>query len=51
MLFDGAPDPADGGLTPDLARPGLGLEFRAADAERYRTGPRANDNGGPLMSL
>lgn len=37
LLFDGTPDPAGGVLTPDLGRPGLGLEFRAADAERYRT--------------
>jgi L-alanine-DL-glutamate epimerase-like enolase superfamily enzyme len=37
MLFDGAPSPGDGGLlAPDGARPGLGVEFRRADAERYR---------------
>ena len=38
MLFDGALDPAGGVLTPDPGRPGLGLELRSADAERYRAG-------------
>ena len=36
MLFDGAPQPRDGYLVPDLSRPGLGLEFKRRDAERYR---------------
>lgn len=40
MLFDGAPDPDGGVLTPDLTRPGLGAEFRAADAEQFRTSQR-----------
>jgi L-alanine-DL-glutamate epimerase-like enolase superfamily enzyme len=35
MLFDGALAPRDGMLQPDLSRPGLGLEFRAADARRF----------------
>ena len=35
MLFEGAQAPQDGRLSPDLSRPGLGLEFRAAEAERY----------------
>lgn len=35
MLFDGAPQPVDGLLAPDLQRPGLGLEFKAADAEGF----------------
>ncbi len=35
-LFDGALDPAGGSLRPDQGRPGLGLELRRADAERYR---------------
>jgi L-alanine-DL-glutamate epimerase-like enolase superfamily enzyme len=35
MLFDGAPDPKDGAITPDLSRPGFGLDFKARDAERY----------------
>jgi hypothetical protein len=36
FLFDGALDPAGGAPTPDPGRPGLGLELRASDAERYR---------------
>ncbi len=36
MLFDGAPSPTDGELRPDLSRPGLGLELKRSDAERYR---------------
>jgi L-alanine-DL-glutamate epimerase-like enolase superfamily enzyme len=35
MLFDGAPAPVAGALRPDLSRPGLGLELRRADAERF----------------
>ncbi len=35
ILFDGAPVPRDGCIRPDLSRPGLGLEFRFADAERF----------------
>lgn len=35
MLFDGVPAPAAGELHPDLSRPGLGLELKRADAERY----------------
>jgi len=35
MLFDGAPTPQRGLLHPDLSRPGLGLEFKRADAARY----------------
>jgi L-alanine-DL-glutamate epimerase-like enolase superfamily enzyme len=35
MLFDGALDPVKGALWPDLSRPGMGLEFKHADAERY----------------
>jgi len=35
MLFDGAIEPRDGFLAPDLARPGLGLEFKGTDAARY----------------
>jgi L-alanine-DL-glutamate epimerase-like enolase superfamily enzyme len=34
-LFDGAPAPVAGALHPDLSRPGLGLEFKRADAEQY----------------
>lgn len=35
MLFDGAPVPKDGLIRPDLDRPGLGLDFKRADAARY----------------
>ena len=35
MLFDGAGDPEEGELTPDSTRPGIGLELRRTDAERY----------------
>ena len=35
LLFDGATEPRDGALYPDLDRPGIGLELRRADAERY----------------
>jgi len=35
-FFDGAPEPLDGVLRPDLSRAGLGLELKRADAERYR---------------
>jgi hypothetical protein len=35
MLFDGALTPVNGAITPDRSRPGLGLEFKAADAARY----------------
>jgi L-alanine-DL-glutamate epimerase-like enolase superfamily enzyme len=36
ILFDGVLDPVDGALTPDPGRPGLGIELKDADAERYR---------------
>ena len=35
MLFDGAPVPRGGKLSPDLSRPGLGIEFKRQDAQRY----------------
>ena len=35
MLFDGAPRPTHGQIRPDLSRPGHGLEFKRADAERF----------------
>ncbi len=38
MFFDGALGPEGGVLTPDPDHPGLGLELRSADAERYREG-------------
>jgi L-alanine-DL-glutamate epimerase-like enolase superfamily enzyme len=37
LLFDGALSPQGGDLTPDPARPGLGLTLRRADAEQFRT--------------
>lgn len=35
MIFDGAIEPIDGQLRPDLARPGNGLEIKRSDAARY----------------
>jgi L-alanine-DL-glutamate epimerase-like enolase superfamily enzyme len=35
LLFDGALQPADGRLAPELSRPGLGLVFKERDAEEY----------------
>jgi L-alanine-DL-glutamate epimerase-like enolase superfamily enzyme len=36
MLFDGFCAAEGGVMSPDLSRPGMGLEFKHADAERYR---------------
>jgi L-alanine-DL-glutamate epimerase-like enolase superfamily enzyme len=35
MLFDGATVPVGGTLSPDLSRPGLGIELKRADAEQF----------------
>lgn len=35
LFFDELPEQKNGSLAPDLSRPGLGLEFRRADAARY----------------
>lgn len=35
MLFDGAPVARDGAIQPDMTRPGLGLDFKTIDAERF----------------
>ncbi len=35
-LFDGFCKPVAGEMRPDLTRPGMGLEFKEADAERFR---------------
>lgn len=35
MLLDGVPQPKNGKLYPDLSRPGLGLELKRADAQRF----------------
>lgn len=36
MIFDGAIRPRKGNLRPDLSRPGLGLELKRADAEKFQ---------------
>jgi L-alanine-DL-glutamate epimerase-like enolase superfamily enzyme len=36
LLFDGVLEPDDGTLVPDADRPGMGLDIRWADADRYR---------------
>jgi L-alanine-DL-glutamate epimerase-like enolase superfamily enzyme len=35
LLFDGVLEPTGGVLRPDLSRPGMGLELKRADANRY----------------
>jgi L-alanine-DL-glutamate epimerase-like enolase superfamily enzyme len=35
LLFDGVLEPREGALHPDLDRPGIGLELKRSDAERY----------------
>jgi L-alanine-DL-glutamate epimerase-like enolase superfamily enzyme len=35
MFFEGVPRPVDGELRPDLSRPGMGLELKQRDAERF----------------
>ncbi|MGC8492465.1 MAG: enolase C-terminal domain-like protein [Syntrophobacteraceae bacterium] len=35
MLFDGVPSPLGGVLTPDRSRPGLGIELKRPDIEKY----------------
>ena len=36
LLFDGVLEPAGGRLTPDLTRPGMGLDLKHSDAQAYR---------------
>ncbi len=36
MIFDGALKPVNGNLKPDMSRPGLGLELKRADAEKFQ---------------
>jgi L-alanine-DL-glutamate epimerase-like enolase superfamily enzyme len=36
LLFDGVLDPTGGVLRPDLTRPGMGLELKRSEAQRYR---------------
>lgn len=38
MLFDGVIEPRQGCLVPDLGRPGLGLELKRSDADKWRVG-------------
>jgi L-alanine-DL-glutamate epimerase-like enolase superfamily enzyme len=38
LLFDGAPEPREGSIAPDLSRPGLGLALKRKDAERFAVG-------------
>jgi L-alanine-DL-glutamate epimerase-like enolase superfamily enzyme len=38
MLFEGVIEPIEGTLAPDPTRPGLGLELKRRDAERYLAG-------------
>jgi L-alanine-DL-glutamate epimerase-like enolase superfamily enzyme len=35
MFFDGARPPVNGELSPDLSRPGMGIELKRADAQRF----------------
>jgi hypothetical protein len=35
LMFDGVVDPVQGELRPDLSRPGLGLELKSRDAQRF----------------
>jgi L-alanine-DL-glutamate epimerase-like enolase superfamily enzyme len=35
LLFDGVAEPREGALYPDLDRPGIGLELKREEAERY----------------
>jgi hypothetical protein len=37
MVFDGATRAVNGKLKPDTSRPGLGLELKRADAEKFQT--------------
>lgn len=37
QLFDGVLEPVDGALHPDPDRPGLGIELKPAEVERFRT--------------
>jgi len=35
LLFDGVATPRGGALYADMGRPGMGLELKRSDAERY----------------
>ncbi|HEX2164483.1 MAG TPA: enolase C-terminal domain-like protein [Thermoanaerobaculia bacterium] len=45
-FFDGAPEPIAGEVRPDRSRPGLGLELRREEVERYRAGRRSSRRAG-----
>src|SRR5665213_317332 len=36
LFFDGFCEPVDGSMTPDLARPGMGLELKRKDASKFK---------------
>lgn len=36
MFFDGFCEPVDGRMSPDLSRPGMGIELKEKDASRYK---------------
>jgi L-alanine-DL-glutamate epimerase-like enolase superfamily enzyme len=36
MLFDGVMQPKNGYISPDVTRPGIGIEFKYSDAEEYK---------------
>jgi hypothetical protein len=36
MFFDGFCEPRQGQMVPDLSRPGMGLELKTPDAEKFR---------------
>jgi hypothetical protein len=38
LLFDGVLDPTGGVLRPDASRPGMGMDLKRTDAERFRKG-------------
>ncbi len=35
LFFDGVPEPVNGELRPDLSRPGMGMELKKKDVERF----------------
>jgi hypothetical protein len=36
MLFEGVMQSNNGNICPDLSRPGMGIKFKHADAEKYK---------------
>lgn len=36
LFFDGFREPVNGNMSPDLSRPGMGLELKTQDAEKFR---------------